>query len=182
MKRHLFTRSLGLLGLVAMLAISAAASTSSAMPPDDRWPQPDERPGHRPGHPGRPGYPDRPERYVLDLFGQEFNSQQGEDTVPLKRLLMSKYGQIGLQHKQLARVVVFAKSKFGRGQMQLLVGDSISYPQTIYGNPQDYHHQGGYYRYVFDNPGGYSHGVWQLKMQGNIRIDRIAVVVRDLYR
>jgi len=97
---------------------------------------------------------------------------------------MNQYGQIGLQYKQLARVVVFAKSKFGRGQMQLLVGNSISYPQTIYGNPQDYHYQGGYYRYVFHNPNfdGFSQGVWQLRLRGNIKIERIAVVVRGFHR
>jgi len=119
------------------------------------------------------------ERFVLDLNGREYNSQQGEDTIPLKAMIRQKYGDQDLEDADLVRVAVVAKSQFGRAQLSLLVGTDLSRPEIIQGSPQEYARPGGFARYLFASPGRESAGVWQLKLQGNVKIERIAVVVRD---
>ncbi len=163
MKIFKWNRMLALFGAVAVLA-GAAPSQAQPMTFPDRDP--------------RAGI----ERLPIHLNGQEFQAMRGQDTVPLRALLERTYGRGITAGRDLLRVVVVAKSRFGRGQMQLLVGNTISYPQTVFGHPEAYDYPGGYYRMVFDNPAGhFSEGVWQLKLQGLIRIERIVVVTRNRY-
>lgn len=119
------------------------------------------------------------ERFVLELNGREYNSQQGEHTIPLKAMIQQKYGDQDLQDADLVQVAVLAKSQMGRAQLSLLVGTELSSPERIHGSPQEYARPGGFHRYVFPSHGRDSAGVWQLKLQGNVKIQRIAVVVRD---
>lgn len=120
-------------------------------------------------------------RLELVLRDQEFISAQGQDTVPLKALINRQHGRIDLQNYDLKRVAVFAKSRAGQGQISLVTGQDISQAQRIAGNPRDYRVDGQYYsRYVFTSPGLEARGVWQLKLQGNIKIDRIVVVVQEI--
>jgi len=122
----------------------------------------------------------RPEIVDLDLYEQEFNSREGEDTVPLKALINRYYGgRVDLSAYDLQAVMVSAKSRRGAGKISLLVGDRLSAPQVIEGNPRDYETpRAGFYRYSFVAPGSASRGVWQLKIQGNIKIDTIRVRMR----
>jgi|GEM_PF-3123098 len=121
-------------------------------------------------------------RLELNLGEREFNSNQGEDTVALKALLQQAYGQIDFRNLDLKKVIVQAKSRAGQGQIALLTGQELSYSQTISGNRFEYERRGvGFNRYVFDSRGPEPRGVWQLKLQGNIKISRIVVVVSEAY-
>lgn len=163
MKIFRWNRIFALFGLVAVIA---GAGPSQAQPV--AFPDRDPRAGI--------------ERLPIQLYGKEFRAMRGQDTVPLRALLERAYGRGITAGRELVRVVVVAKSRFGRGQMQLLVGNSISYPQTVYGQPAYYDYPGGYYRLFFDNPAGpFSEGVWQLKLQGLIRIERIVVITRNRF-
>lgn len=119
------------------------------------------------------------ERFVLDLNGREFNSAQGETTVALKALIQQRYGNQDLEREDLVHVAVMAKSQMGRAQMSLLVGRDLGRPVQVAGNPFQYARPGGFQQYVLQHPGREQAGVWQLKLNGNIKIDRIVVVVRD---
>ncbi len=119
------------------------------------------------------------ERFVLDLNGREFNSGQGETTVALKALIQQRYGNQDLEREDLIHVAVMAKSQFGRGNMSLLVGRELGRPVQVAGNPLQYARPGGFRQYILAHPGRDPAGVWQLKLTGNIKIDRIVVVVRD---
>lgn len=119
------------------------------------------------------------ERFVLDLNGREFNSAQGETTVALKQLIQQRYGNQDLEREDLVHVAVMAKSQMGRAQMSLLVGRDLGRPVQVAGNPFQYARPGGFTNYVLQHPGREASGVWQLKLNGNVKIDRIVVVVRD---
>lgn len=122
----------------------------------------------------------RPEIVDLDLNEQEFNSAAGEDTVPLKALINRYYGgRVDLTDYDLQAVIVKAKSRQGGGRISLLVGGRESAAQVIAGNPRDYAtRRVGFNRYDFAVPGATARGVWQLKLQGNIKIDTIRVRMR----
>jgi hypothetical protein len=119
----------------------------------------------------------RPEIVDLDLREQEYNSQQGETTVPLRQLIDRHYsGRVDLSDYNLQAVEVLAKSKQGQAQMYLLVGSQASATQRIAGNPRDYNQRRqGYANYIFRSPGRDDRGVWQLRINGNVKIDRIRV-------
>lgn len=122
-------------------------------------------------------------RLELMLRDQEFISNQMEDTVPLKALINQQYGRVDLKNYHLKRVAVFAKSRAGQGRISLVTGQDESLAQRIDGNPRDYRVDGRFYnRYVFTAPGLETRGVWQLKLRGNIKIDRIVVVVQEIDR
>jgi|GEM_PF-3785160 len=119
-------------------------------------------------------------RLELNLQEEEFSSRHGTDTVALKALLRRHYGHLPLEQMDLKKVVVLAKSQMGRAQMSLLTGHQMSAAQTIAGNPHVYHRRAvGLQRYIFQARGREGRGVWQLKIQGNVKVARIMVVLGE---
>ena len=122
-------------------------------------------------------------RLELNLQEEEFSSRHGTDTVALKALLRRHYGHLPLESMDLKKVVVLAKSQAGRAQMSLLTGHEMSAAQTISGNPHVYHRRAvGLQRYIFQSRGREGRGVWQLKIQGNVKIARIMVILGESIR
>ena len=113
-----------------------------------------------------------PRKITLDYYGEKF---RGQNTLFLKRKIKQKYPGMNLRNKDLKKVVLFAKSKHGRGQAKLVVGQESSYSETIGGYPEEFHGYGGYDRIVFENPSWDSHGRWQIKLRGNIKVEKVVI-------
>lgn len=125
--------------------------------------------------------PNNNERIVLQFNDQHF---QGRDqTIFLKREIKSQYPRMNLQQKELLFVRVVGKSKHGHGTATLSVGQTLSSPYTLDGNPGDFASNAQYtYNPVrIQNPAASSQGAWQLKLKGNIKIKRIALMLIDTY-
>jgi hypothetical protein len=108
---------------------------------------------------------------------QEF---QGREVVQLKRLILEQHPRTAIQQLQLVNVRVQAKSAAGRAQMALNVGGAVSMPQTVAGNIRDFNNwtPRSFHVHDFDAPASPNpQGVWQLDLQGNIKIARIIVSV-----
>ncbi|OFZ22977.1 MAG: hypothetical protein A2202_07665 [Bdellovibrionales bacterium RIFOXYA1_FULL_36_14] len=119
------------------------------------------------------------ERIQLNFFGAEFN---GANTIRLKQEIMREYPYINLREHKIKRVILMAKSQVGRGTAALFIDGHRSYPEMINGNPASYHDNAPYTfsRVVLENTlmdTNAPDGVWQVLLNGNIKIDSIAVVL-----
>jgi len=127
-----------------------------------------DRPRSRP----RRGF-ERGQKKVINYDGEQF---RGRNTLYLKRALKEQFPGINLRNKKLQAVVVMAKSRMGRGEATLTVGQQDSYPQTVPGSPNTFRDYAGYTysRIKFRNTGG-SRGVWQVQLRGNIKVKNVIV-------
>lgn len=105
---------------------------------------------------------------------------RGHNILKLKQRLKQQYPGIAPRNMELIAVKLVAKSKRGRGQATLLVGQDASYPETIGGTPYDFHDDS---RYTFDrirmqNPAYDSQGKWQIELQGNIKVKKVVLIVK----
>jgi len=115
----------------------------------------------------------RAERKILNYAGQQF---RGQNTLFLKRALKNQFPGINLRNKKLGKVIVMAKSEHGRGQAFLVVGQQSSYSQQIPGNPYNFQDYAPYTYTRMQFPvQGASQGKWQIKLQGNIKIQNVIV-------
>lgn len=177
-----------LLSVLAMLVVDSAFA--------QRFPGPG-----RPG-PGRPG-PDRPdrdgrhdrrdrhddgwgrgdrgrrggptERLVIDLFDRVFRGQN--QRIFLRQELQRNYPRLDLERYDLIRVRLEAKSQAGHGQASLEVGHREKDRRGIPGNPGDFHRPGGHYPIILENYDDQDRGAWQIRLDGNIKVDRVVVVL-----
>lgn len=117
------------------------------------------------------------ERLVLQMNDLHL---QGQNIIKLKQELKQQH-RIEIKNQELVKVVVFAKSKQGHGKISLVVGDDHSLREIVDGRPYDFHDNNidTYSKIVLDNPSRDSKGVWQLALQGNIKIKRIALVLEE---
>ncbi len=139
---------------------------------------------------------DRARDYVIDRVGDRFGQQnqriqlhlgqhyRGQNVIKLKQELRYQQPGMDIRNLELVAVRVVAKSKKGRGQATLLVGQSASYPETIGGNPLEFHVNAGY---TFDkmrinNPGYDSLGKWQIELRGNIKVKKVVLIVKKKMR
>jgi hypothetical protein len=114
-------------------------------------------------------------KLVLDYDGEQF---RGQNTLFLKKKIKQMYPMMKLNNKKIASVVLVAKSKQGRGQASLKVGQSVSDSETVYGEPMDFFDNSSYtFDQVFlENPSYYNtQGVWQIKLKGNIKVQKVIV-------
>jgi hypothetical protein len=109
---------------------------------------------------------------------------RGLNTIKLKQKLKQQYPGIVPQRLKLAGVKVVAKSKKGHGQVSLIVGQDISYAETIDGNPYDFHDNSAYTydRIKIMNPSYDSMGKWQLELQGNIKVKKVVLLLKKRQR
>lgn len=128
----------------------------------------------RPGE-GRFGNRNGRQQRIQIRVNQQF---RGQNVLKLKQLL--KQQGVMPKNMQLVAVKLIAKSKQGRGKATLVVGQEQSYAQTIYGNPYDFHDdsQYTYEKMNLTNPSYDSQGKWQIKLQGNIKVKRVVLIVK----
>jgi hypothetical protein len=120
-----------------------------------------------------------PNKRIVIEMGQGGQHYRGQQTLPLKRMIKAQYPNIRLQKFEILRVRVVGKSKRGNGTAELSVGQQTSYPVYLNGNGQDFQVNAPYTwdRQVIQNPKNNSNGPWQIKLQGNIKIKRVVVIL-----
>lgn len=136
--------------------------------------------GHGGGYGGGYGQPDRgfrQQQIQLNLFDQQF---KGQNTIFLKQEIKRQNPYLNLQELKIEAVKLVAKSKQGRGTATLVVGQMQSYAHTLQGSPYDFHSNEPftYDRITIGAPATHQQqGVWQIKLQGNIKVKKVVVTV-----
>ncbi len=104
--------------------------------------------------------------------------------LPLKRHIREHFPEIDLHDYKLVKVKLVAKSRKGHGQSRLIVGSWDSSAQRIGGKPRKFHRNNRrtYKKMTFENNAGTSRGRWQLRLDGNIKINRVVVKLRKKRR
>lgn len=118
-------------------------------------------------------------RLVLDFQNQIFRQHS---QIKLKQEIKRQYPNFNFQKFDLVRAVLVAKSKRGYGQAYLKVGPFESRTETIDGNRYDFHSNNNYQRTIFTAPRPNDRGVWQIHMQGKIKVKRIVIVAKKKFQ
>lgn len=130
----------------------------------------------------RPG--GREEKFTLYMNGQFYKGHN--QVVPLKRLLMERHPE--LRHKiqrgrvELVRVAVVAKSSLGLGMARLVVGGREQ-QRTRIPRTRGPFHDNSPWTYsqplVLQNGNLFeTQGIWQIRLHGDIKVDKIFIRVR----
>lgn len=118
------------------------------------------------------------QRIVIDMHDQVYQGQQS--VLPLRQLIHRQHPRLILDNFNLETVRLVAKSRHGRGQAKLVVGQWDSNYQTISGRPVDWN---------WDQPRSFDRldfyprvrrdddKRWQIHMNGNIKVRRIVVTL-----
>lgn len=106
---------------------------------------------------------------------------QGFEVLPLKRMIKQQNPGLDLQNAEIKRVAVLAKSRMGRAQATLVVGQSSGYPSTIAGSPRAFNSNSprSFSVTQLEAPmyGG-SFGKWQIELQGHIKVKEVIVTLK----
>ena len=118
----------------------------------------------------------------LRLNYNDVHMRGRENTLFLKRKIKEQYPNIRLRQATLDKIILIAKTKFGRGTATLKVGPNLSAPNVVDGNPSDFFNPDRYTfdRVHIDNPSYSSRGPWQIKLRGNFIIRKVVVIVDNL--
>jgi hypothetical protein len=118
----------------------------------------------------------RAQNIKIHMYGEHL---RGQNVLKIKQLLKQQTGMMNLQGVQIKKVTLIAKSKKGRGQATLVVGQSAEYPETIGGNPRAFQSVSprSYDRVTLVNTTGSSQGKVQVELQGNIKVKEIIVTI-----
>ncbi len=116
----------------------------------------------------------------LDL---EFRDQvfQGENTLMLKKEIQAQFPELKLARYTLEKVRLVAKSKMGKGQARLQVGQEVTFDYPVAGSPAmfDSIHPSSYQAIDFNRPGFDAEGVWQIHLKGNIRVKKVMLLLSE---
>lgn len=115
----------------------------------------------------------------IPMFGQTL---LGRNTLHLKQMIKMKNPKINLSNMELEKVKIIAKSRMGRAEAVLVVGQVVSYPKTIAGNPRVFHTNapGSFNQTVLANPKMNSAGNWQIDLKGSVKIEKIVVMMKKV--
>jgi len=121
-----------------------------------------------------------PQKLVLKFGGKTFIKN---NIIPLKKLIKQNYPYTNLHNKDLLRVVLLAKSKFGKGTAKLVIGSKESSPVFLNGYPSKFfvNQKNTYDKVTIENPSYDSFGKWQILLRGNIRVLKIKVFLINTY-
>jgi hypothetical protein len=122
------------------------------------------------------------DRLVLDFGDGHFRSGRGySSTLFLKKALLEQYPGINISDYRLRKVVVVAKSKIGRGDVQLRVGPEVTDRYRVAGDPRGFYsdHPRSFDRVRIHNPFADSWGPWQLLLNGNFKVRKVVLVVEQ---
>ena len=125
------------------------------------------------------------DRLVLDFDDSHIRSSRGySSTLYLKRALKEQYPGINVSDYRLRKVVVVAKTKAGRGNVQLRVGPEMTARYRVAGNPHDFYsnHPRSFDRVRIHNPFVDSWGPWQLLLNGNFKVRKVVLVVEERHQ
>ncbi len=127
----------------------------------------------------------RPYEFTLRYRDAYINAGSGA-TVDLKQSIYQVYGNVDLGRYDVQSVTLLAKSRYGETRVNLAIGSSSTFDETIRGNPRD-----------FDNPSSYTfqsvylsapantsspYDNWYMNMRGSETVVReIRISVRDRY-
>ncbi|WP_163337697.1 hypothetical protein [Desulfopila sp. IMCC35008] len=120
------------------------------------------------------------ERLILKYKDRHIQSKNHQvQALYLKRELKQRYPQLNLNQYRLVRTVVMAKSKKGKGTIQLRVRNNYSRKHKVHGPPQGF---GNSAKFTYDkieigNPAHRSDGPWQLLFTGNFKLRKVLLVV-----
>lgn len=116
----------------------------------------------------------------LDYGDQQY---QGNSVLHLKQDLRAAYPDIRINQSDLVRVQLVAKSRRGQGSAWLQVGNRQSQERRIGGSPLRWNdrRRASFDTVAFNNPGLNSDGVWQIHLQGNIKVRQVVVVIDDAF-
>jgi hypothetical protein len=116
-------------------------------------------------------------RIQLRYFDQHL---RGQNILTLKKKWKEQNPRVNFERFDLVAVRLVAKSKMGRGQAKLVVGQEETYSETIGGRPNDFHDQDAYTysRVRFENPKSNSKGKWQIHLRGNFKIKKVVLIVK----
>ncbi len=112
------------------------------------------------------------DKIQLDYYGEVFRNNS---ILKLKTALKQQYSHLSFQNLELQNVVMFAKSKNGNGKVQLKIGNFQSIKKRVLGTAFRNQHISTFDRIVFKNENHGSDGVWQLKLKGNIRVNKVVL-------
>lgn len=122
------------------------------------------------------------DRLVLDFADSHIRSSQGyASTLYLKKALLEQYPGINISDYRLRKVVVVAKTKVGKGVVQLRVGPEVTDHYRVAGSPGGFHsnHPRSFDRVGIHNPFDDSWGPWQLLLNGNFKVRKVVLVVEE---
>lgn len=119
-------------------------------------------------------------RIVIDMNHAHYRGQGQK--IFLKRMIQQKHPRIRLQNFNLQRVRLRAKSKHGRGTAVLLVGQRSQDRANIPGRPRNFRRPGNYHPVVLQSFGNRDRGAWQVELNGNIKVNRVVVVLKRKHR
>ena len=122
------------------------------------------------------------QRIVLDFGDSFFRGRNGKgSTLFLKRELKRQYPEIDISRLRLNQVTLVAKSRVGRGNVELRVGPQISDAYRVAGRPQDFDRQNRhtYDRVRINAPTYETRGPWQLNLFGTFRVRKVVLEVEQ---
>ncbi|MGE3756127.1 MAG: hypothetical protein AB7H97_00130 [Pseudobdellovibrionaceae bacterium] len=104
---------------------------------------------------------------------------QGNGVLHLRQEINRQYPGVNLRNADIVSVRMVAKSEMGRGTAALVVGSQMTRPERINGRPQDFHSSrpNTFDRVDLYNPSYNSVGVWQIELNGKIKIRRVVVEI-----
>ncbi len=117
--------------------------------------------------------------YDLDFYDEEFN---GENVLRLKQRLADEYPELDVRELELESVTLVAKTRYGRGQARLIVGQDETRWVRVAGNPGDFDNPSRrtFSHEVFDAPyQADSRGVWQMELNGNFKVRSVVLNVLE---
>lgn len=118
------------------------------------------------------------QKFNIDLSADH---TRGSFSYPLKNMINSKYGRGLLKDYKLAKVVISAKSKNGKGDANLSIGHSETYPEQVPGQPESFSSDSaGFYNIVLKAPlrAQRQRAPWKLHLKGNIKLNSIKAVTK----
>jgi hypothetical protein len=123
----------------------------------------------------------RGQRFVLDFYDQEY---RGGDTLYLKAALRDQYPRVNIRRLELDSAWLVAKTRLGRGTAALLVGDTFSRDEVVYGRPDDFYNPNPrtFDRVQFYNPSWDSTGVWQFHLNGEFIVRQVILQTHEAGR
>lgn len=122
------------------------------------------------------------ERFVLDFNDSHIRGYKGEPaTLFLKKSLKQQYPGAKISNMDLRKVVLFAKSKKGKGGASLRVGERATSMYRVNGQPRSFkkERRASFDRVNFRNPSKSSRGPWQVDLDGNFIVRKVVIEVED---
>ena len=107
---------------------------------------------------------------------------RGLSTIALKQEIKARYPHLDIQNLKLDGVMLMAKSKHGKGEATLIVGQVASYPVHIGGRTADFHIDSmkSFTRVQISSPSLSSQGAWQIETKGNVKVKAIIALVTKI--